>query len=92
MRGGFGGRQSFMGIGGGRGGDSTNGGGRQGLTGLGRGRSEGFQRGGESAFGGSRGGLVGGGVGPLSLITVATKLLQNVSRDALKLKAAFEYC
>ena len=47
--------------------------------GLGRGRLEGWQRGGESSRGGGRGGLVGGGIGPLSLITGAKKLLQDVS-------------
>ena len=70
-------------------GDNMRGGllGRQSPMGLGRGRSEEWQRGG-FARGGGRGGpvgygLVGGGIGPLSLITGAKKLLQDVSEVEL---------
>jgi hypothetical protein len=70
LRGGFRGRESAMGFGRGggragqRGGESSRGGGRLELGGGGR---------------GGRGGIAGTGIGPLTLIGSAKKVLQNVS-------------
>ena len=88
MRGGLRGRESCIGLGRGRlggwqrGGESPRGDGlqgRQGLVELGRVISEGWKRGGQSSRRGGPGGLIGSGIEPLSLITGAKKLLQDVS-------------